>query len=102
MQYDKRACVEAAAGRVDEVPFSGPHRAVRILVQTALQAALRTRGLAWGAYEMNHAVMLALNDPHATQRWLAGEDPLAAAAVDTAGQRDAMAAWFDEEQVGEK
>lgn len=93
--HDKRACVEAAAGRADEVPFSGPHRVVRLLVQSALQAALRTHGLAWGAYELNHALVLALDDEHAGTRWLAGGDPLAAAAID-AQQRDAMAAWFDE------
>lgn len=89
--YDQRACVEAAAGRVDEVPFSGPHQLVRSLVQ----AALRARGLAWGTYEFNHALMLALDDAHASSHWLAGGDPLAAAAMD-AEQRDAMAAWFDE------
>lgn len=93
--HDKRACVEAAAGRADEVPFSGPHRVVRLLVQSALQAALHTRGLAWGGYELNHALVLALNDETATSRWLAGGDPLAAAAID-ADQCQAMTAWFDE------
>jgi hypothetical protein len=93
--HDKRACVEAAAGRADEIPFSGPHRVVRILVQSALQAALRTRGLAWGAYELNHAVVLALDDEHALARWLAGADPLAHAAIDDAEGRAAMGRWFD-------
>lgn len=93
--HDQRACVEAAAGRAAAVPFSGAHRAVRLLVQAALQAALRLRGLAWGAYELNHALVLALDDEGAAAQWLAGGDPLAAAAVDT-GQRAAMAAWFDE------
>jgi Fe-S-cluster containining protein len=96
--YDKRACVEAAAGRVNEVPFSGPHQLVRSLVQSALQAALRAQGLAWGTYEMNHALVLALDDEHADSRWLAGSDPLAAAAMD-AQQREAMAAWFDETAI---
>lgn len=97
--HDQRACVEAAAGRADAVPFSGPHRVVRLLVQAALQAALRQRGLAWGAYELNHALALALDDEGAAAHWLAGGDPLAAAAVDT-GQRLAMAAWFDEAGAG--
>ena len=96
--YDKRACVEAAAGRVNEVPFSGPHQLVRSLVQSALQAALRAQGLAWGTYEMNHALVLALDDEHAGSRWLAGGDPLAAAAMD-GDQREAMAAWFDETAI---
>lgn len=95
--HDKRACVEAAAGRADGVPFSGPHRVVRLLVQSALQAALRTRGLAWGAYELNHALALALDDECAAAHWLTGGDPLAAAAAAAdAGQREAMVAWLDE------
>ena len=93
--HDKRACVEAAAGRADEVPFSGPHQVVRGLVQTALQATLRGRGLAWGVYEFNHAMVQVLDDVHTSHDWLAGNDPLAAAAID-AEQREAMAAWFDE------
>jgi Fe-S-cluster containining protein len=92
--HDKRACVEAAAGRADEVPFSGPHRMVRALVQSALQAAVREQGLAWGAYELNHALVLALEQPDSHARWLRGDDPLGAAAVDLA-QRAAMAADFD-------
>jgi Fe-S-cluster containining protein len=93
--HDRRACVEAAAGRVDEVPFSAAYRTVRLLVQAALQAALRLRSLAWGAYELNHALLLALDDEQAFSTWLAGGDPLAAAAAD-ADQRDAMAGWFDQ------
>ena len=93
--HDKHACVEAAAGRVDEVPFSGPHRVVRLLVQSALQASLRSQRLAWGAYELNHALVLALDNEGAADDWLAGGDPLAAAAMDNE-PREAMAAWFDE------
>ncbi|MFP8779775.1 YkgJ family cysteine cluster protein [Hydrogenophaga sp. RWCD_12] len=89
--HDRRACADAAAGRVDEVPFSGPHRLVRML----LQAALRQRGLAWGAYELNHALVLALDRQDAQAVWKQGEDPLAEAAVDLE-QREAMAASFDE------
>ncbi|MCY1539173.1 hypothetical protein D9M68_747460 [compost metagenome] len=92
--HDRRACADAAAGRVDEVPFSGPHRVVRVLVQSALQAALRQQGLAWGAYELNHALVLALDDDTAESGWLTGDDPLAPAAVDLE-HRDAMAAGFD-------
>jgi hypothetical protein len=93
--HDQHACVEAAAGRADAVPFSGPHQLVRSLVQSALQAALRGHGLAWGSYEMNHALVLAMDDARAGTDWLAGADPLAAAAID-AGQRDTLAAWYDE------
>jgi hypothetical protein len=91
---NKRACVDAAAGRTDEVPFSGPHRTVRVLVQSALQAGLRQRGLEWGAYELNHALVLALDDDTAHAHWLNGGNPLAAAAVDL-DHREAIAAGFD-------
>lgn len=92
--HDRRACVDAAAGRVDEVPFSGPHRVVRSLVQSALQAALRREGLAWGAVELNHALVVALDDASSRSSWEAGLDPLAAAAVDL-DLRGEMAATFD-------
>jgi len=92
--HNKRACVDAAAGRVDEVPFSGAHRMVRVLVQSALQAALRQRQLDWGAFELNHALVLALDQPEALDAWLAGGSPLADAAVDRE-LREAIAAGFD-------
>lgn len=97
--HDRRACVEAAAGRATEVPFSGPHLMVRMLLQSALQAALRQQGLAWGAYELNHALVLALDSPDAHTAWLRGDDPLADAAADL-DQREALAAGFDEMQHG--
>ena len=93
--HDRRACADAAAGRVDEVPYSGPHRMVRLLLQAALQAALRDDGKAWGAYELHHALVLALDRPDAQAAWALGEDPLAEAAADVE-QREAMAAGFDE------
>lgn len=92
--YDRRACADAAAGRVQEVPFSGPHRVVRSLVQSALQAALRGRGLAWGAVEFNHALVMSLDDASSPSRWAEGLDPLAAAAVDL-DLHDEMATTFD-------
>jgi Fe-S-cluster containining protein len=92
--HNKRACVDAAAGRVDEVPFSGAHRMVRVLVQSALQAALRQQQLDWGAFELNHALVLALDQPEALDDWLAGGSPLADAAVDLE-LREAIAAGFD-------
>jgi len=92
--HDRQACVQAAAGRIDTVSFSNAHRVVRVLVQSALQAAVREQGLAWGAYELNHALVLALDQPDSHADWLRGGDPLAAAAVDLE-LRAAMAADFD-------
>lgn len=68
---------------------------VRVLVQSALQAALRQRGLAWGSFELNHALSLALDNNAAQASWLDGGDPLADAAIDL-DVRSAMAAGFDE------
>jgi Fe-S-cluster containining protein len=93
--HDQQACVRAAAGLADEVPFSGPHRVVRLLVQSALQASLHSQNLAWGSYELNHALVLALDNEGADAEWLAGGDPLAAAAMETE-QREEMAAWYNE------
>ncbi|QSA99304.1 YkgJ family cysteine cluster protein [Methylococcus sp. EFPC2] len=81
VSYDVRACVEAAAGRADEVPYSVPHMTVRSLVQNALQSALRDAGLAFGLYELNQAVRMALEDARCERAWLAGEDVFAPAAV---------------------
>jgi Fe-S-cluster containining protein len=92
--HDRQACVQAAAGRSDNVPFSNAHRVVRLLVHAALQAAVREQGLAWGAYELNHALVLALDQPDSHADWLRGGDPLAAAATDLE-LRAAMAADFD-------
>ncbi len=79
--YDVRACLEAAAGRSGEIPYSAPHMMVRSLVQNAMQSALRDGGLAFGIYELNHAVRLALGDEICCRAWLSGEDVFAPAAV---------------------
>lgn len=92
--HDVRACVDAAAGRREDVPYSEGHRMVRALVQNAMQSALRDAGLAWGSYELNAALLLALDDEQADAAWRGGADPLAAAAVHEV-PADEMAAVFD-------
>lgn len=92
--YDVRACAEAAAGRTDEIPYSAPHRTVRSLVQNAMQSELRDAGLAFGLYELNHAVVLALQDESGEQAWLGGEDFFAAAAIAELSQQE-MAHAYD-------
>lgn len=77
--HDARACADAAAGRRAEVPYSVGHRMVRALVQNAMQSSLRDAGLAWGLYELNHALLLALDHDGAEPAWLAGGDVFAAA-----------------------
>ncbi len=92
--YDVRACGAAAAGRAEEVPYSAPHMTVRSLVQNAMQSALRDAGLAFGLYELNHAVCIALNDEACCQAWLSGEDGFAPAAVTELGAEE-MAHAYD-------
>jgi hypothetical protein len=93
--HDVRACADAAAGRREQVPHSEGHRMVRSLVQNAMQSALRDAGLAWGLYELNAALLLAMDDPEADATWRAGADPLVAAAVQDVPAEE-MAAAFDQ------
>ncbi|ASM77444.1 hypothetical protein VITFI_CDS1666 [Vitreoscilla filiformis] len=95
--HDVVACRQAAAGEVAQVPYSQGHWMVRSLVQNALQSALRESGRAWASYELNHALCLALDDAQAEAAWLAGADPLAAAALpEAAAEAPEMARVFDQ------
>lgn len=92
--YDRKACAQAASGRRDEIPYSEPHMRLRSLVQNALQSAVRDVGLAWGTYELNQALLMALDDDTLEARWLAGEDVLNAAVVEEVSAQE-MAHAFD-------
>jgi len=92
--YDRRACAAALAGNDNVIPISQPHLLVRSMVQNAMQSALRDHGYAWGIYELNHALHIALADETSGQAWLAGEDLFAAAMV-TEIDLDEMARTFD-------
>jgi Fe-S-cluster containining protein len=93
--HDVQACVDAVAGRRSEpVPISQGHLMVRALVQNALQSALRDAALPWGLYELNHALLLALDDEGSEAAWLAGEDVLAPAALHEVSA-DEMAQAFE-------
>jgi Fe-S-cluster containining protein len=72
--FDAKACAMAAKGRDVDIPISEPHLMARSFVQNPLHAALFARNLAWGAYELNQALLIALDEPDAAERWLAGED----------------------------
>ena len=74
--FDKALCVAAARGEAVETPVSASHLVVRSLVQNALMAALRRAGLAWGLYEVNRALNVALSAPDALEQWISGHDPL--------------------------
>lgn len=92
--YDKRACAQAASGKRDDIPYSEPHMRVRSLVQNALQSAMRDAKLAWGNYELNQALTMALKDPTLEMRWLQGDDPFASAQVEEIDPAE-MAETFD-------
>ncbi|HYA80808.1 MAG TPA: YkgJ family cysteine cluster protein [Methylocystis sp.] len=96
--FDREACGEAVAGKDVEAAISTPHLVVRSLTQNAMMLSLRAAGLAWGLYELNRAIDIALSVPGALEKWVGGGDPLAEAAVadldlsDTARAFDAIAA----------
>lgn len=92
--HDRHACAQAASGKVDEIPYSEPHMRVRSLVQNAMQSAMRDAQLAWGNYELNQALTMALKDPSLLPRWLAGEDVFAPAQVHEVDPEE-MAQTFD-------
>jgi Fe-S-cluster containining protein len=92
--FDKEACVSALSGQVCEVPVSVTHVEARALVQNAMQSALRDTGLAWGIYELNEALLVALADEACEAKWAAGEDPFAAALI-TEVSLEEMGETFD-------
>ena len=92
--HSRRACAQAAAGRIDSVPHSVAHRDARGLVQNALQSALRDAQLAWGSYELNRALLIALGRLDGERAWLSGEDVFAEAAIQDVALEE-MAAVFD-------
>ncbi|MEJ2409196.1 MAG: hypothetical protein P8Y48_07605 [Novosphingobium sp.] len=87
-------CEAAARGEDQDVTVSKPHLTLRALIQSALQAALRDHGLAWGLYELNHALALVLDQPERIDAWTAGEDSLAPAGIDL--DMAALGQAFDE------
>lgn len=93
--HDRRACAAAMGGSDNVIPISQPHLMVRSMVQNAMQSAMRDAGYAWGLYELNHALHLALTDEGIEQRWLAGEDAFADALVGEIDM-DEMARTFDQ------
>jgi len=92
--YDEEACRDALRGGPSEVPISALHLNIRSLVQNALQSALRDAGLAWGNYELNQALQIALCDETCEAAWMAGVDVFAPALI-TEVSLEEMAETFD-------
>jgi Fe-S-cluster containining protein len=77
ISFDRDACEAVARGCDVEVPISAAHKTTRMLVQGALQAALRDAGLAWGAYDFLGALDRALKNPECEAQWRLGADVFA-------------------------
>jgi Fe-S-cluster containining protein len=92
--FDERACIDALAGRACDVPISALHMTVRSLVQNAMQAALRDAGRAWGVYELNQALHIALADDACETVWAQGGDVFASALIADVSLEE-MAETFD-------
>ena len=84
----------ALTRRPAEVPVSERHLTVRCLAQNAMQAALRDSGYAWGTYELNQALNIALTDDACETAWLKGNDVFAAALINDVSQEE-MSEAFD-------
>jgi len=91
--FDRDACGKVAAGEDVQIDVSTPHLVVRSLVQNAMMSALRDAGLAWRLYEINRGMHIALKTKDAIDRWIAGEDPLAPAAIGEFDMREAAQAF---------
>ncbi|WP_157080948.1 hypothetical protein [Novosphingobium naphthalenivorans] len=92
--FSEEQCRAAASGEEVDVSISAAHLTLRALVQSALQAALRDRGLPWGLYELNQGLALTLAEPELVDDWFAGTDGLAPAALDL--DMAALGQAFDE------
>ncbi len=93
--YDKKACIEAAAGRLQQLPISEPYQYMRSLIQNALQSAMRDAGYAWASFEMIQAVSMGLSHPEIEGLWLSGKDVFFPATVDEVSLSE-MAETFDQ------
>jgi hypothetical protein len=67
---------------------------VRGIVQNAMQSALRDGGYAWGSYELNLALQIALKNRTCYASWAAGQDVFAPALVADVSLQE-MAKTFD-------
>jgi hypothetical protein len=95
ISYNKQDCIDAAAGNLDQIPYSLTHLQVRSLVQNALQSALRDANYPWASYELNHSLLIALTNEQSEASWLAGEDIFSAVKVRDISSQD-MENVFDQ------
>ncbi|ACK49589.1 protein of unknown function UPF0153 [Methylocella silvestris BL2] len=94
VSFDEAACLDALAGLPVEIPVSAIHLTARSLIQNAMQAALRDTGYAWGIYELNQGLRIALKDHGAERAWLDGHDVFRSALINDVSEQE-MAQAFD-------
>ncbi|WP_374446896.1 YkgJ family cysteine cluster protein [Stella sp.] len=76
---DAEACARAFAHEPVAIPVPRAAMELRGVLTRAGEAAARIAGLPDGQYELIAALAIALDDPEAERKWLAGADVLAAA-----------------------
>jgi len=69
----RSACEEAFAGQVDRVQMHTAVREVAAGVIYGLIMASKGQEVEWGRYELEAAVLRALDTPDAAERWARGE-----------------------------
>lgn len=79
------ACEAAAEDAGVEIPMPPYALKLRAGYDQALWAALHGHGLGEANYELAHAVLVALADPQAEDKWFAGVDVFASVGADTKG-----------------
>ena len=78
------ACEAGFRGESEEIPIPEYTNVMRGGYEQALSAVLHQRGLSTSSYELAHAVLVALRDPGAEEKWYRGEDVFAGVAIDQA------------------
>ena len=88
-------CRTAFEKRTGELPFVPAAANAGLIVRSLLLGAVASLGLKADTYELSSALVIALAEPDAEQRWLAGEDVFAAALKTPLppNMRDATQRW---------
>ena len=73
VSLSQQACLDAFNDVADDIPHPKVNQEARSVLLAALKAALDMNGLETNAYELGHALHIALSDSTSEARWLAGE-----------------------------
>lgn len=84
--FSREKCEGAFETGSADIPIPGINMTMRGNANQALWSALHHCGLSSKGYELNHALLIALEQPDAERRWLSGEDVFRDVATDTADE----------------